>query len=131
MTAMRGSEVAKRISIELGEVKTRHDAIEEILDAFGVEDGNAVRAARHLGVSHRALMRWVSSYPILVRRVRSIRRGMQADRGHAKMIAHPKTGVVRSISGWAKELGLTRQAVHQRIRDGWDLERALTQGTTR
>lgn len=31
-----------------------------------------------------------------------------------------------SIADWARELGMSRQTLHQRLRRGWTLRRALT-----
>jgi hypothetical protein len=37
----------------------------------------------------------------------------------------------QSLTAWAKELGLVRHTLYQRVRAGWPVERALTEGAAR
>lgn len=40
-------------------------------------------------------------------------------------------GITDSIAGWARRIGLSKQALHRRLKAGWSIERALTPGIVR
>jgi transcriptional regulator with PAS, ATPase and Fis domain len=66
MTLMaQGTLTARRLSAMLQEGRTRMHAVREILRAFEACEGNALHAAKRLGISHRALLRWMVDYPQL------------------------------------------------------------------
>lgn len=71
---MPGSVSSLRLSKALQDPKAQAAAIAEIARAFRKTRGNAVRAAKELGVSHSALMRWVRSFPELEQRVAEVRK---------------------------------------------------------
>lgn len=86
---MFGSATSNRIAAELRDESTQPKAIEEISKAFRKTKGIATKAAEALGVSHRALSRWMKTYPALEKKVREIRKHHDArhevgDKIHAK-----------------------------------------------
>jgi transcriptional regulator with PAS, ATPase and Fis domain len=54
---------AHELTVLLGLPRTRSQALAIIRQAIEAERGNAVRAAKRLGVSHRSLMRWRVRFP--------------------------------------------------------------------
>ena len=46
-----------------------------------------------------------------------------------KLLTH--NGVTKTITDWAKDLGLNRSSLYDRLEAGWPIERALTENKTR
>ena len=65
---------ARRISAMLADDETRYIAEAEVSEAIHSAHGNLTHAAAELGVSHRALLRWVARYPQLEAEVMEARR---------------------------------------------------------
>ncbi len=42
-----------------------------------------------------------------------------------RLLTHPQTGETKSMAAWARELGISRQAIDQRVDNGWSVERIL------
>ena len=51
------------------------------------------------------------------------------EQGRNTRTCHPVTfeGATKTISEWAEEYGIGKSTLSQRIRNGWDIERALNQ----
>jgi len=64
---------ARRISAMLADDETRHAAEAEVASSIHAARGNLTHAAAALGVSNRALLRWVARYHGLADAVRSAR----------------------------------------------------------
>ena len=55
----------------------------------------------------------------------------RVQQGRNTRMCHPVTfeGVTKTIAEWAEQYGIGRSTLSQRIRNGWDIKRALTQST--
>lgn len=93
----------------------------EVLAAFRTTKGNAVHAADELGVSHRALTRWMRTHKDLARRLKE----KHPNRNSVQRLKF--RGKTRTIADWADELGVSRQTIYHRLDAGWPVARALSE----